>query len=76
MTTRSTAQQGTTVRLYINFKKNAQLKDPYDPGTVTLIDPNSVQQASGLTPIRESEGVFYIDYALSVNAAVGEWTDR
>ena len=76
MTSRATAQQGSTARLYINFRKNAELKDPYDPGTVTLIDSQSSTIVSGLVPTKESEGVYYIDYAISVSAEIGTWIDR
>jgi len=76
MTSRATAEQGSTVRLYINFRKNAELKDPYDPGTVTLIDAQASTIATGLVPTKEADGVYYIDYAISATAEVGTWTDR
>lgn len=75
-TSRTTAEQGKTVRLYIWIKKNGVLQDASDIGTVTLIDSLSATETTGLVPIKESEGVYYVEYALSVTAAVGQWIDR
>ena len=75
-TTRTTAEQGKTVTLKINFKKNGNLQDPYDPGTVTLLDTLGATITTGLVPVKEADGVWYVEYAISATAEIGEWTDR
>lgn len=75
-TTRTTAEQGKTVTLKINIKKNGILTDPYTIGTVTLIDSQGSTITSGLTPTKESDGVWKVEYAISATAEIGEWTDR
>lgn len=52
------------------------LQDPYDIGTVTIIDFNGTTLQSGIVPTKESDGVWKVEYAISASAAVGEWTDR
>lgn len=75
-TTRTTAEQETTVTLKINFLKNGVLSDPFSLGTVTIIDFNSVIQKTGIATTKESTGVYSITYAIPVTGVVGVWTDR
>lgn len=76
MSTRSTATQGTTVRLNINFKKNGELTDVYSPGTVTILNPSNVIKVSDKTPTKLSTGIYYYDYTIVSTAPMGIWTDR
>lgn len=71
-TSRTTAEQGSTVRLKITFKKNSVLTDVYNIGDgVTILNPSAIEQIVGLTPTKESTGVYYIDYAIPVSAPIG-----
>lgn len=75
-TNRTTALQGSTVRLKINFKKKGTLADPYSTGDgVTILNPSNVEQITDVTPTKESTGQYYIDFAVPVSAPIGTWTD-
>lgn len=71
-TNRTTASQGSTVRLKITFKKNDILTDPYSVGDgVTILNPSAVEQITGVTPTKESTGIYYIDYIIGSSAPAG-----
>ena len=75
-TSRTTAEQETTVTLKINFLKNGVLSDPFSLGTVAIIDFNSVIQKTGITTTKDSTGIYSITYDIPVTGVVGVWTDR
>ena len=76
MTNRTSASQGTTVRLYINIKRNSVYTDPADIGTVEILNTQGTSLVSGITPEKESDGVYFIEYAISPTAVTGEYIDR
>lgn len=76
VTARTTAEQGKTVRLKINIKKNGILTDPYTIGTgVDIKDTTGTTVASGISATKESTGVYYVDYPVLQNAPAGTWND-
>ena len=76
MTNRTSARQGTTVRLYINIKRKSLYTDPADIGTVEILNTQGTSLVSGITPEKESDGVYFIEYAISPTAVTGEYIDR
>ncbi len=76
VTTRTTAEQGSTVRLTINIKKNGEFTDPYSIGTgVDILNTVDTIVASGLTAVQEDTGIYYVDYPIAQDATVGTWSD-
>lgn len=76
VTTRGTAEQGSTVRLTINIKKNGEFSDPYSIGTgADILDTVDTIVASGLTIVQEDTGIYYVDYPIAQDATVGTWSD-
>lgn len=76
VTTRTTAQQSSTVRLKINIKKNGVIANPFSIGTgVDIKDATDTIVASGLTIIQESTGIYYTDYPIAQDAPNGTWYD-
>ncbi len=76
VTTRTTATQSSVVRLKINIKQNGVLTTPYSIGDgVTISNPSAAEQISGVTPTKESTGIYYIDYSILATAPVGTWED-
>jgi hypothetical protein len=76
---RYNAEVGQTVRLKARFDQNqTTLIDPYEITQVEILDPTDavVQTIPGASAVRESLGVWYVDYAIAAGATTGLWRDR
>lgn len=67
-----TVLPGETALLKIEFRKNDVLYDPVSLEDVDIIDPNDIVVES-ITPTRESEGVYYVEYEVAEDAEFGIW---
>src|SRR5438105_2951271 len=77
--TRAGVNQGQIIRLEIQyFDQAGNFVDPSTVPTVSIVDPTNtiIFNATGSTGVaRQDVGLYYIDYTVPVNAALGQWQD-
>jgi len=74
--TRTTAIQDEIVRLYFQFQKDGVLSTPDGQPSVEIIDTDGVTILDSITPQREHEGVYFVDYYVPANLPLGSYYDR
>jgi len=74
--TRTTALQNEIVRLYFTFKRDGKLTTPDGQPLVEILDTDGVTVLDSLSPQRENEGIYYVDWYVPANLPLGDYYDR
>lgn len=68
--------QGATGRLLVEYKdENGDLTDPTTP-LLDILNPSNSVVVNDAVPTRDSQGLYYYDFAVPLAAPLGEWTAR
>jgi len=74
--TRTTALQNEIVRLYFYFQRDGLLSNPDGQPSVDILDADGVTVLDSLSPQRENEGIYFVDYYVPENLPLGNYYDR
>lgn len=74
--TRTAALQNEVVRLYFTFQTDGQLANPSGQPTVEIIDTDGVTVLDHINPSIENTGIWYADWYVPADLAVGDYYDR
>lgn len=74
--TRTTAIQNEIVRLYCRFIRDGLLTDPASQPVVEITDTDGVTVLQSINAQRESQGVFYADWAVPAQLPLGQYYDK
>jgi len=73
---RYSAVQNENVRLYHVFEYNGSPLNPPSAPVVTIVDKDGVVTLDTLTSIKQSAGVYYVDYFVPIGLPIGRYYDR